>query len=108
MSLISHVLQQDATKITTITDKYGDQLEDSNLPLKCRFRYITEIDNGTNQEGIRSGEAIIWFEPDADIQEGSIVEVDGKYWRVNRLIKARRLSGNAVEFLKAIVNNHQL
>jgi hypothetical protein len=108
MSLLTSILQQDALIITVAQDKYGDQLPTTSTSVKCRFRYITEVDKNSHMEGMDTNDAIIWFEPDANIAEGSIVEVDGLYWRIDRLIKARRMSGNTVEFLKAFVKSHQL
>lgn len=107
MGIISHILNQDAQVITTIKDKHGDQVIDSSIDTLCRFRYITDLDKGPNREGVTSSEAIIWFEPTENIVEGNIVKVDDKYWRVSKLIKARRMSGSNVEFLKAFVNKHE-
>lgn len=108
MSLLTGILQQDAVIITVATDKFGDQVPSSGASIKCRFRYITEIDRNNHMEGIDTNDATIWFEPNADISEGSIVYVDGGYWRINRLIKARRISGDEIQFLKAFVKKHSL
>ena len=108
MSLLTSILQQDAIIITVATNKYGDQVPSTGESVKCRFRYITEVDKNMHMEGIETNDAIIWFEPTANIREGSIVSVDGAYWRIDRLIKARRLVGNQVEFLKSFVKKHEL
>jgi hypothetical protein len=108
MGIISHTLNQEAKIVTTTQDKHGDQISSSETSIKCRFRYITELDRNSNKEGLESFDAIVWFEPDANIQEASIIFADGKYWRINRLIKARRLSGSIVEFLKGFVKKHDL
>lgn len=109
MGILSHILAQNADLVTATVDKYGDQVPTAETSVKCRFRYITEIDRGNNAEAIdTSSEAIIWFEPTVDIIEGSIVKVESVYWRVERLVKARRLIGNTVEFLKAYVSRHEL
>lgn len=109
MGILSHVLAQDAKLVTATVDKYGDQNPTAETSVKCRFRYITEIDRGNNAESVdTASDAIIWFEPTVDIVEGSIVKVDSVYWRVERLVKARRLTGNTVYFLKAFVSRHEL
>jgi hypothetical protein len=109
MGILSHVLAQDAKLVTATVDKYGDQNPTAETSVKCRFRYITQLDKGTHMEGIGTdNEAIIWFEPDVDIVEGSIVKVDSVYWRVDKLVKARKLTGNTIEFLKAFVNRHEI
>jgi hypothetical protein len=108
MGIISHTLQQLATIIQTRANAYGDQIFTSSGEYPCRFRYVTELDRNVNREGLETADAIIWFESTAPIKEGTIVSVDGYYWRVDRLIKARKLSGNTVEFLKALVKRHSL
>ena len=108
MSLLTSILQQDANIITVTTNGYGDQVPSTSSSIKCRFRYITEIDKNEHMEGTETNDAIIWFEPDANIHEGSIIEVEGLYWRIDRLIKARRMSGNTIQFLKAFVKKHSL
>lgn len=108
MSIISHTLAQTAQIITTTTNFDGDQIQTATESILCRFRYVTEIDRTNNAESIDSADAIIWFEPTANISEGSIVLVDGHYWRVDSLVKARRLVGSTVMFLKAFVKRHQL
>lgn len=109
MGILSHALEQDAKLVTATINEYGDQVPSEETTIKCRFRYITQLDKNVNSENVDAGnDAIIWFEPDADVVEGTIVKVDGVYWRIDRLIKARRLVGNTVHFLKAFVNRHQL
>jgi hypothetical protein len=108
MSMISHILLQDAKLITTETDKHGDQVLVATADVSCRFRYITELDRSANREGLVGADAIIWFEPTENVAEGSIVLVDGLYWRIDRIIKARRMSGSTVEFLKAYVTKHEI
>lgn len=107
MGIISHILTQSAKIITTTTDKHGDQVVDSSIDTLCRFRYSTNVDRSQAGEGIDASDAIIWFEASENIIEGNIVYADDKYWRVDRLIKARRMSGDTVEFLKAFVKKHE-
>jgi hypothetical protein len=108
MSLITHILSQDGELINATVDFYGDQEPTSSSSVQCRFRYITELDRTTNIEGESSADAIIWFEPDVVVKVGSIVKADGEYWRVEKLIKARRMSGSQIMFLKALVKKHEL
>lgn len=108
MSLINHVLQQDAIVFETEDNIYGTQIVKSAYNEKVRFRYITEIDKANNIEGMMSPEAMIWFGADTHAKESSIVRVDGRDWRVNQLIKARRLKGSTVFFYKGLVTAHKL
>lgn len=107
--MLNHVFNQDAKIIITSTDKHGDQVVSSETDILCRFRYFTEIDQSGNREGLTTtADAIIWLAPELDVAEGTILYTDGKYWRVNRLVKARRMSGDTVEFLKAFVSKHEV
>lgn len=108
MSLLDHALQQDAMVFETEDNIYGTQIVKSAHNEKVRFRYITEIDKSTNIEGIMSPEAMIWFGVDTHAKESSIVRVDGRDWRVNKLIKARRLKGSTIFFYKGLVTAHKL
>lgn len=106
MSLIDHILKQDAIIFDTLTDRYGTQKATHRYYEQVRFRYITAIERGSYSEELSSVEAIIWFKPDTNAKESSIVYVDNKYWRVNKLIKARRLSGSNMLFIKGEVEAH--
>lgn len=100
------MLNQEAVVYETETDKYGDQKSVSSQTLPCRFRYITNVDRNVQAESMGS-EAMIWFEPTAEVAEATIVQIDNGYWRIDKLVKARRAS-NDVLFLKAFVTKHQL
>jgi len=109
MGILSHAITQAGKLVEATIDKYGDQVASDETSVSCRFRYITQIDRTTNIEGVGTGnDAIIWFEPDVDVQEGSIINAEGAYWRVERLIRARRLSDSTVLFLKAFVNKYEV
>jgi len=105
--MLAHAMTQDGKLVVTERDKHGDQDIVSETAIKLRFRYITELDRNTNRESLNS-EALIWLAPDLDVAEGSVIFAENTYWRVQKLIKARRMSGNRVEFLKALVNKHSV
>lgn len=106
MSLITHLLNQPGKIIHTAKDKHGDQGVSSEEAIDLRFRYVTALEDGQNREGIIS-DAIIWVEATQPVVEGTILFADSKYWRVDRLIKARKMAG-AIEFLKLFVNKHEI
>ena len=105
--MIDHILNQDAEIITTTTDRHGDQIEQSSTSVKCRFRYSTIMEKNLQREGLDSTDATIWLSPDTEVSEGTIIKVDGVYWRVDRLIKARKMDAD-IQFYKAFVNRHSL
>lgn len=105
--MIEHILQQSCSVITTFTDVHGDQVEGSSLAVNCRFRYITELDKAANAEIVNTTDAIIWLSPDVNVQEGTIMFAESQYWRISRLVRARRMKGNTVEFLKCYVKKYE-
>jgi hypothetical protein len=107
MGILTHLLTQTAEIVTTSTNAYGDQIPSTLTELPCRFRYITDLDRRTNMEGITASDAIFHFEAGADVKEGTILKIEGLYWRVDKLVRARRM-GDPVLFLKAFVLKHQI
>jgi len=106
--MLSHTYTQSAKIIVTSKDKYGDQKQTSQASINCRFRYITEVDKGVNREGMEAFDAIVWVAPETAIEEGTILQIEDKYWRVNRLVRARRMTDSTIQFLKAFVKRHEL
>lgn len=104
--MIDHLRNQTAYIINTAKNKYGDQKETTRTEVLVRFRYLTEIDRASQSESVMS-DAMIWFASDANVSEGTIVLVDGTYWRIDRLIKARKMDSE-VQFLKALVEKHTM
>lgn len=108
MGILTHAMTQPCKIITTVTNGYGDQKKTAEVSTLCRFRYISELDKNTNREGLDTADAMVWLEPDTNITEASILFIDNAYWRVYRLIKARKMSGDEIEFIKVLVNAHSL
>lgn len=88
-----------AYKVTITRNAYGDFLPSGETALKCHFRYITEQVTATNNETIQS-DAMAWFEPDSGVNRKDIIKFDGEHFRVERVIKARRLRDPNVQFIK--------
>lgn len=88
-----------AYKVTTTRNEYGDFIASVSTALACHFRYITQQVTDTNNQTIQS-DAMAWFNPDSGIAKEDIIRIDDEYFRVERLIKARRLRDPAVLFIK--------
>ena len=108
MGILSHALVQEAKLVTADLDVYGDQIPSDETVVSCRFRLITQIERGANTEGSAAADAILWFEPDVEIEEGGIIKADGSYWRIQKIVKARKIANDEVHFLKAYVQRHEL
>jgi len=102
MGMLSHALKQVCSVQHSHINKYGDIVLDSIESLPCRFRYIDEVQRFTNREGITS-DAMLWLEPTANVTEGTVIYIDGMYFRIQRITKARKLSGSTVHFLKCML-----
>lgn len=105
MSLLAHTFDQTCEILATTQNIYGDQVETDRVEYPCRLREITEIQPGNNREDLTGTDALLWIGPDAPIVEGSILLSEGKYWRVQRLTKARRFT-SSVLFLKCRLEAH--
>lgn len=88
-----------AYKVTTTRNSYGDYVTGAEVTLPCHFRYITSQITGDSNETIQS-DAMAWFEPDSGIVKENILRIDGEYFRVERVTKARRLRNPTVLFIK--------
>lgn len=87
-----------AYKVTTTRNAYGDYTASGTTALKCHFRYITEQVTDNNEQ-IQS-DAMGWFEPDSGVVKGTLIKFEGEHYRVERVIKARRLRDSSTIFLK--------
>lgn len=90
---------QTAYKVTTTRNAYGDYVASGEVALKCHFRYITEQVTDSDNETIQS-DAMAWFEPDSGVDRKDILKIDGEHFRVERVIKARKLRDPNVQFIK--------
>lgn len=98
-------MHQTAYKVTMSRNAYGDYTASGTTTLACHFRNITDIVTTTGNEYVNA-DAMAWFEPDAGVVKGDVLQIDGEHWRVERLTKARRLRSNDVQFLKVELLRH--
>ena len=105
MGMISHLLNQTCELVTTSHNKYGEQTYESSEEIACKFREITEVSKFSNREDIQA-DALLWVEPETDINRGSIVKVEDQYYRVERLTKARK-NTETVQFIKCLLEKHK-
>ena len=88
-----------AYKVTKTRNSYGDYTASGETALKCHFRYITDHQSNVSNEVIQS-DAMAWFEADSGVALKDIIKFEGEHFRVERVIKARRLRSKAVQFIK--------
>lgn len=101
-------MKQTANLVSATRNKYGDQVLQTKSAVACRFRYSTELERAPSREGEAPTDALVWFESDIVVTEGSIIEIEEKYWRITHITKARKMSGDTVEFLKCSLVVHEM
>lgn len=88
-----------AYKVAYTRNAYGDYTATTSTALQCHFREINEQTTTENSEYIQS-DAMAWFEPDSGVDRKDILKIEGMHYRVERVIKARKLRSTNVEFIK--------
>lgn len=88
-----------AQKIAYTRNAYGDYVATTSTPIKCHFRFVNENISTNSNETVQS-DAMAWFESDSGIVRESIVLIDGDHYRVEKVIKARKLRNPTVQFIK--------
>lgn len=108
MGTLTHILAQTLTVLVTTRNKYGDQEYTSGVSELCRFREITAIDlvsnRSNNREEIKA-DAMLWVEPESTIEEGKIIRVEGNFYRVGQVTRARKMDGE-VRFVKCVLEKY--
>lgn len=95
-----------AYKVTTTRNAYGDYVASGTTTHRCHFRYITELQIGGNE--VVQSDAMAWFEPDSGIVKGDIVTIDSEHFKIERVVKARRLHSTEVQFIKTYLMKYGL
>ena len=97
--MLEEYLIEDCRIITPRRNEYGDYVLDSYVNEKCRFRYISVIRRGSNQE-LNDSDALIHLSKDSVASEDKIVYFEGVYFQIERLYKPKRLGESEVQFIK--------
>lgn len=91
-----------ARKYAITRNAYGDYVASEYQELPCHFRYINEIISDVPNETVQS-DAMAWFDPTTDVQEQDLLFIDNGFYRVEKLIRARKLRSNAIQFIKCFL-----
>lgn len=96
-----------AVKYAHTRNAYGDYTLSTTTTLPCHFRYITEQVTTTSSEAVQS-DAMAWFEPDSGVVKGDILLIENEHFRAERIIHARKLRDNNVQFIKVYLSKYGL
>jgi hypothetical protein len=91
--------------ITNSRNAYGDYTASGTTNIACHFREINEVITNSNNEAVQS-DAIAWFEPASGVTRESLLLINSEYYRVVKIVKARRLRSPAVLFVKAYLRHY--
>lgn len=105
MDSFDHIFNQTCDILTTTVNAYGDQIETDRVASDCWFRESTQVQGVGNQEDLSSSDALLRLPADAVVTEGSLIYIEDRYWRINKLTKARRFSEEIV-MLKCQLQKH--
>ena len=92
-------MRHTAYKVATTRNAYGDYIAGAKTAIICHFREITDLVTSTSNEAINC-DAMAWFEADSGIIKGDILIIESQGYKVEKLIKARRLHSVEVQFIK--------
>lgn len=100
-------LVQSCTKITVTHNKYGDIEYGTTEDRSCLYRDISLSTRSPNRGEI-DVDGIFWFDATDDWALGDVLLFEGEYYRVERLIKARRrVVDNSLKFIKCEVSRQR-
>lgn len=103
--MLEHTFEQTCYLVSTKRNKYGDIDMEGSEAVSCRFRKITELDKMNNREDIRA-DAWLWVRAGELVEEGGVVRFEDEYYRIKRVLEARRLRGNKVFFKKCLLDKY--
>jgi hypothetical protein len=106
--MINHLLVQAGRLVKTVQDIYGDQVVSSSTEIRLKFRELTEIDRGTNIESIDTADAIVWVDASQEVAEGGLIAIEGKYYRIEKIVKARNFQSPNIRFKKLFVKKYNV
>ena len=104
MGILTHWLTQTCEILSFSTNKYGEEVFTSYMTVPCRFRYADSLNKQPGKEAISAVDNL-WLEPNAPVEEGTVIYVDGHYYRIENITKARRMPSTVV-FLKCVLERH--
>jgi len=105
--MINHFLKHTIYKFTATKSKYGDiEYSGDGTEIKGWIRENAEVVRSQNAETINC-DAMAWFKPDEGLREDDIIKFGDSYYRIKKMIYARRLGSNRINFLKALLQREK-
>lgn len=104
---VSGKLNQTCNKVAVTINSYGDSVLGASEERNCLYRDISTLNRTSgNREEIEI-DGLFWFDT-FDWAKGDIILFDSEYYRVEKVIKARRrVADNALKFIKCEVTRYR-
>lgn len=101
-------LVQTATKIATSRNEYGDIIYGATSSSPCLYRDISTLNRGVGNREQVSIDGLLWFGATETVAKGDMYQLDGVYYRIERVINAdRRVIDNSRQFIKCEVSKQR-
>lgn len=100
--MLEGYLVQTCRIVTVGRNLFGDSIIASSVAENCRFRNIPTIRRTTNQE-VNDTDALVHLAPNSSITKDKYILFDGVYYQPERIIYARKLGSDTIEFIKVEV-----
>lgn len=99
--MLEAYLVQSCQFVAITRNKYGDITYSGVATESCRWRDNLELTRGQHQDftGVDI-DAVMWLGPDGLAEVGSIYKFNSRYYQVEKIILARKLGSDVVEFMK--------
>lgn len=105
--MLEHAFVTPAYKHTVVRNAYGDMTSDGNVTTyHCRIRENSQLFKDGELEEVIT-DATAWFPTTTPITENDIFEIDSIYYRVYRILKAKRLGETDIQFKKVVLQRVQ-
>lgn len=102
--MLDEYLVDECQLVNTTRDDFGQEITGVTETLACWWRDIKRTNRGSNTD-TDDADTIVWFAAaDKDkVPEGTILFYEGKYYQVDKRVRARRLGETEVQFVKCEV-----
>lgn len=97
--MLYQAFTQTAYKIEFTRNDFGERVYHSQTEFKCMIKEITSYDRQNRME-FTDCDTMMWSGPGHDLNEGNIIKIDDVIYIISKLVLAKRLGSNIVEFVK--------
>lgn len=97
--MLEEYLVQSCQIITPTINEFGGYDTNSSVTESCRFREIPTVRTGSYAQ-ISDADSMLWLGASSSVTEDKLILFDSKYYRIEKLTKARRLGETSIQFIK--------